>query len=335
MLRGLQDPAPQVEMAIGIESIEYYLPGHSVSSGELARTFGFPLAFVEEKIGVRRIYVAEKHETTSDLAVEAVRKIFKRRPEVREKAGLLLVCTQTPDFQLPHTAAIVQKKLGLKKSLACFDLSLGCSGFVYGLSLARSFMQDNDLEYGLLITAETYSKIIDEHDKNTKPLFSDAAAATLLGREPALVPGRFTFGTDGEKYDSLILSARNGKDSPEPRFLYMNGRRIFELAAEEIPRDVEACLKMNHLSPEAIDYFVFHQASLFMLDTLAKKLGMDGDGRVVKCIDRFGNTVSSSIPIVLKGLDDIWDRKRRRILISGFGVGLSWSSTILLSQGGE
>jgi 3-oxoacyl-[acyl-carrier-protein] synthase-3 len=159
-------------MTIGIETIEYFLPRHIISSDELASRFGFQLPFVEEKIGVRKIYVAGEDERTSDLAVEAAKRIFAGRPDVKDKVGAIVVCTQTPDFQLPHTAALVQKKLGLRESVATFDLGLGCSGFVYGLSVLRSFMEENELEYGILITAETYSKIIDSNDKNTKPLFS-------------------------------------------------------------------------------------------------------------------------------------------------------------------
>src|SRR3972149_1723989 len=192
-------------MSVGIEAIEYYLPERFMSSGEIASNFGFDLQFVEEKIGVKKIYIAGENEKTSDLAVAAIKKLFKKRPDIKERINVIVVCTQTPDYQLPHTSALVQKKLGLSMDVACFDIGLGCSGFVYGLSVVKAFMEDNNLDYGLLITAETYSKIIHDKDKKTKALFSDAAAATLLSREPYLIPQRFTFGTDGNKYESLIL----------------------------------------------------------------------------------------------------------------------------------
>lgn len=310
-------------MSVGIEAIEYYLPKRFMTSEELASNFGFDLQFVEEKIGVKRIYIAGENEMTSDLAVAAIKKLFEKRPDIKEKINVIAVCTQTPDYQLPHTSALVQKKLKLGMDIACFDIGLGCSGFVYGLSVVKAFMEQNEIEYGLLVTAETYSKIINEKDKNTKPLFSDAAAVTLIGKKPYLTPLKFTFGTNGNGYDSLIL--RN------PDYLFMDGRGIFEFVATVVPNDLKRCLEINGLKIGDIDYFVFHQASNFMLDTLSKKIGIAGDNRVLKCLDRFGNTVSSSIPIAIDIISDDCKNKRLRILISGFGVGLSWASTILLT----
>lgn len=321
-------------MSIGIEEIEYYLPEASISSRELSDKFGFSLNFIEEKIGVRRICVSAENEFASDLAVSAAEKLFNRKPEIKEKIDVLILCTQTPDFQLPHTSALVQKKLGLKKETACFDIGLGCSGFVYGLSIVTSFMEKNELEYGLLITSETYSKIIQNSDKNTKPLFSDGAAVALISRKPKLMPMRYTFGTNGYKYDKLIFNSRSDNPDSHGKSLYMDGRGIYELIASEMPADIRKCLVLNELTLEDIDVFVFHQASKFMLDTLSKILGIKDDKRVVKCIDRFGNTVSSSIPIALTTIFDNQQKTaERKILISGFGVGLSWASTILKEKG--
>lgn len=311
-------------MSVGIEAIEYYLPERFMTSEDLASNFGFDLQFLEEKIGIRKIYIAGENEKTSDLAVAAVKKLLIKKQSIRDKIKVIAVCTQTPDYQLPHTSALVHKKLGLGIDVACFDIGLGCSGFVYGLSVVKAFMQENDIEYGLLVTAETYSKIINVRDKNTKPLFSDAAAATLIGKEPYyLKPLKFTFGTDGKGYDSLILRS--------PESLFMDGRGIFEFVATVVPDDLKRCLEINGLKIGDIDYFVFHQASNFMLDTLSKKLGIADDGRVIKCLDRFGNTVSSSIPIAMATIFDNC-RKPQKILISGFGVGLSWASTVLVTK---
>lgn len=311
-------------MSVGIEAIEYYLPERFMTSGDLASNFGFDLQFVEEKIGIRKIYIAGENQMTSDLAVAAIGKLLEKRPDIKDKLNVIAVCTQTPDYQLPHTSAVVQKKLGLGMDMACFDIGLGCSGFVYGLSVVKAFMEENDIEYGLLVTAETYSKIIDVRDKNTKPLFSDAAAATLIGRKPYLMPLKFTFGTNGNSYDSLILRSSES--------LFMDGRGIFEFVATVVPDDLKRCLEINGLKMDDIDYFVFHQASNFMLDTLSKKIGISDEGRVIKCLDRFGNTVSSSIPIAIDTISDDCKNKRLKILISGFGVGLSWASTILFTK---
>lgn len=321
-------------MTIGIEAIEYYLPERFLTSEELASKFGFDLQFIEEKLGVKKIYTAEKHVNTSDLAVEAIRKISAKYPAIYERVGVIAVVTQTPDYQLPHTAAIIHKKLGLKNGVACFDISLGCSGFVYGLSLVKAFMEDNDVDCGLLVTAETYSKVIDDNDRNTKALFSDAAAVSLLGRQPYLVPQRFTFGTNGDGYESLIVRPRNSQLSDNNRrgYLHMDGRGIFEFVASKVPVDINKCLQVNGLGLDEIDLFVLHQASNFMLDTLAKKLKIKEGDKVMRCIEKYGNTVSSSIPIALAGIFDDCKQRTLKILISGFGVGLSWGSTVLFTK---
>jgi len=320
-------------MSIGIESIEYFLPSKYITSKELASKFGFSLSFIEEKVGIKRIFVADENEKTSDLAIESTKKIIEKTPEVKEKIGVVVLCTQTPDYQLPHTAAIVQKNLGLADSIASFDISLGCSGFVYGLSVVRSFMECNGIDYGLLVTAETYSKIINDQDKNTKPLFSDASASSLLSRKPCLVPNRFTFGTNGYGYESLILKSGDPKNPSDEAHLYMDGRSIFEFAATVVPEDLNRCLSINGIDLDSVDYFVFHQASNYMIDAIAKGLGILGDKRVVKCLERFGNTVSSSIPIALKSIFNEFEKEQVKILITGFGVGLSWASTLLVTEG--
>jgi len=324
----------RLKMPIGIEDIEYVLPSQNINSEELAAKFGFSLSFIEEKIGVRQLYSVGKNEKTSDLAAKASRKILDKFTGIENKIGVVVVCTQTPDFQLPHTSAIVQYKLGLDKSVACFDIGLGCSGFVYGLSVVKSFMEENNLEYGLLVTAETYSTIINDNDKHTRPLFSDSAAATLVGRNPSLIPQLFTFGTDGSRYDHLILRTSNKTESGRDNgYLYMNGRGIFEFAAVEITKDVENCLSRNNVKKDDIKFFVFHQASKFLLTTLSRKLGLDQEGKVVICMEKFGNTVSSSIPMALSTIYNFQNKTQCKILISGFGVGLSWASTILISNG--
>lgn len=320
-------------MPLGIESICVYLPRNILTSDELSERFNFSKQFVESKIGVRQIYMAGKSEFSSDLAAAAARNLFENRPGIRNQLDTLVVCTQTPDFQLPHTAAIVHEKLGLSKSVACFDVGLGCSGFVYGLSIVNNFLNGNGYKKGLLITAETYSKLVEDYDKNTKPLFSDAAAATLIGYNPVFTPCKFSFGTDGSRFDHLIARQEAKGETRGGVTLRMNGRGIFEFAAVEVVKDVLNCLKNNSLSLDEIDYFVFHQASSFMLDALAKKLGIKDKSKVVKNLDQVGNTVSSSIPIVLKYLNDSLDLKQKKILISGFGVGLSWASTILTVNG--
>ncbi len=320
-------------MTVGIEDIEYYMPQQVTTSKELADKFGFSLAFVEDKVGVRNIYTASDAELTSDLAVKAVEKLLQRHPGLENKIQVMIVCTQTPDFQLPHTAALIQKKMQLGNHLASFDLSLGCSGFVYGLSIAKSFMEANHFDCGLLICAETYSKIINENDKNTKPLFSDAASATLLTRNPILIPQRFSFGTDGNKFDCLIFDRSRPYRAAYSNYLHMDGRSIYELVAKQVPKSIRDCLDMNQIRLEDIDYFIFHQASAFLIHTLTKSLGIADPSKVIHRLDRFGNTVSSSIPIALKTIfEHLVNTPNLKLMISGFGVGISWASNILATN---
>ena len=321
-------------MPIGIIDIEYYLPQRTISAEELASKFDFSTKFVTEKLGIKKLYLVAEEELTSDMATEAAQKILNKHPHLKDKIGVLIVCTQTPDYQLPHTSAIVQNKLNLKKSVACFDISLGCSGFVYGLSIIEAFLKENHLEYGLLITSENYSKNINDKDKNTKPLFSDAAAATLIGKNPVFISNQFSFGTYGKCYDHLIIRRNQSPWLEKNNYIEMNGRGIYNFALSEIPNDIEHCLSLNETKIEEIDYFVFHQASKFMLDALSKKMKLDNT-KVLMSIDLFGNTVSSTIPIALKtffkGQGEV--RPLKKFLLSGFGVGLSWASTVLTFQG--
>lgn len=241
-----------------------------------------------------------------------------RRPDA---VDCLVVCTQNPDGSgLPHTSAVVHGKLGLPAQCACFDVSLGCSGYVYGLSIVQSFMQQNRLARGLLFTADPYSKIIDPKDKNTALLFGDAATVTLL--DAAEQPGRwrmgpFRFATRGK--DGAALENRAGT-------LAMNGRAVFNFSATEVPPQVSALLADAGLKAEDVDLFLFHQGSRFIVDQLAKRLDLPAAKVPVNLAEQ-GNTVSSSLPLLLQ--EHLGDSRLRRILLSGFGVGLSWASCLL------
>ena len=211
-------------------------------------------------------------------------------------------------------------KIGAPESAACFDISLGCSGFVYGLSIASAFMQANGLKRGLLFTADPYSKIIDPDDKNTVLLFGDAAAVALL--EDPVQPGawqalRFAFGTRGSA--GMALNNRAGK-------LEMDGRAVFTFSATAVPAQVKALLEETGLTVADIDLFLLHQGSKYIVDTIAQRLALPRD-KVVLGLAGCGNTVSSSIPLLLEKV--MHERQLTRVLLSGFGVGLSWASAIL------
>lgn len=313
---------------LGIEAIEFYLPSNFMSAEDISQRFGFDLDFIRNKVGVSGVYYADESEKSSDLAADALEKLFQKNPEIRDKLEVLIVCTQTPDSQLPQISTLVQSKCGLAKNIATFDLSLGCSGFVYGINVLKSFMMSNNMSNGVLITVETYSKIINPNDRNTKPLFSDAAAATLLSRKGALKICNYSFLSDGDGSSALICRENNSG----LREFFMDGRRVFNFVVSNIPEQVRQTVRINNLEVDEIDFFVFHQASKFVLDTLAEKLGEEDSNKVICGIERYGNTASSSIPIILKTLFNSLN-KPSNILISGFGVGLSAASTVLKTKG--
>lgn len=302
---------------IGIKKISSYLAKNKRSNFDLIEKFGINESFIEKKLGIKNIRIKDEGEDTSDLCVRAYKEL-KNKIDIDESIiDCLVVVTQNPDFNLPHVSAIVHRKLGLRPRCAAFDISLGCSGYVYGLSVIKSFMEENNLFHGILITADPYSKIIDENDKNTTLLFGDGAAITYFTLNPVYRLGKFLYGTLGEKYESLIC-----KDNT----LFMDGFEVFNFALKYVPDDFNSVLDLNKISKDEIDLFVFHQGSKYIVDTLRKKLNLPEE-KVVFDIEDYGNTVSSSIPMILEKYQD--NDKIKNIYISGFGVGLSWASGII------
>lgn len=301
---------------IGIEEIGVHMPDNSVDNLTKIDAFGLDESFLEEKIGVLRRTQKKKNQKASDLCVEAFKELEQKTTIDKETIECCIVVTQNPDVNIPHTAAIVHGKLSLPKRCACFDISLGCSGYPYGLEAILSFMQHNGLKKGLLFTADPYSEIINPADKNTALLFGDAATVTYITQNPKLTMKGFSFGTDGSAYEELTLKEGS---------LYMNGRSVFNFAATTVPNDILSLLNSHDLKIEAIDRFILHQGSKFIVETIARRLKLPFD-KVPFDIYQYGNTASSSIPIILaKELES----PRRRYLISGFGIGLSWASAIL------
>ena len=302
---------------LGIENIGSYIPVSRISNYERRDKFGIDAQFIEEKIGVKSVSRKGEEEETSDMCLAAFSDLVARSGLQPAEVEALVVVTQNPDHPIPHTSAIVHGRLGLPETCACFDISLGCSGFVYGLSIITSFMAANGMKKGVLITADPYSKVVNPEDKNTALLFGDAAAATLISETPRLVPGQFTFGTLGSEYDKLI--AREGE-------LYMNGRAVFNFAAKTIPPDLEKMAARNGVPMAEIDRFLFHQGSKIIVETIARKLDVPLT-KVPYAICDFGNSCASTIPLLI--LPELDNLDVKLAAMSGFGVGLSWASGLL------
>ncbi|MCX6411809.1 MAG: ketoacyl-ACP synthase III [Actinobacteria bacterium] len=309
-----------------IRGIGTYLPEKTVGNDELIERFDWDREFLEVKLGIHQRHIAAEGEGASDMGVAAAEDLFAKCPDFkREDVQLLIVCTQNPDYGLPHTSALVQDRLSLPTTTACFDVGLGCSGFVYGLSIVHSMLETLNLTNALIVTSDPYSKVIDPADRGTSPLFGDGAAATWISRTGAGGQiGTFTFGTDGAGARNLIVEP----DADGVRCLSMNGRAIFEFMLERIPGDLERCAESNGLTTDEIDLFSLHQASAHMLGYVTKRMKLD-PARVPIHMQDTGNLVSSSIPFLIARLAGQGDLAGKTTLLSGFGVGLSWASTVV------
>jgi 3-oxoacyl-[acyl-carrier-protein] synthase-3 len=303
---------------LGIRKLGSYIPtGREFNVRRLA-DFEVDEAFLENKLGVVTRSIKAIDETTTDLCVRAWENLQTKGAPAAKDIDCVVVVTQNPGLQIPHVSATLHGRLQLSENCACFDISLGCSGYVYGLATIESFMAAQGLKNGLLFTADPYSPIIDASDKNTSLLFGDAATVTWIGSDPAFKSGRFTFGTFGAEHGELTCSP-GGK-------LYMNGRAIFNFAAHYVPADIRKLAASNGIELNDIDRFIFHQGSKYIVDTLTRLLQLAPD-RVALDLRDYGNTVSSSIPLILAR--EIEKPENRRLALCGFGAGLSWASALL------
>lgn len=315
-----------------IAAIEYYLPEGVLSNEEIAREHpGWTADDITAKTGIRERRIAHDHECASDLAVRAAEKLFSSGRCRPRDIDYILLCTQSPDYFLPTTACLIQHRLGVPEAAGALDFNLGCSGFVYGLGLAKGLIETGQSNRLLLICAETYSKYIDPGDRATRTIFGDAASATLIestASDTAFI-GIPVYGTDGDGARKLIVEGGAMRSPSTARKLLMNGTDIFTFTIRRIPALVQETLQRSGLEPEQIDFFVFHQANLYMMEHLRKKLRVPGEKFVV-FLERCGNTVSSTIPIALKETLDTGRLKPGSlVMIVGFGVGYSWAASIL------
>jgi 3-oxoacyl-[acyl-carrier-protein] synthase-3 len=332
-----------------IVDIAGHLPQAVLGNDDLAQLYpDWPADKILSKTGIARRHIAAPTETAGDLAFHAVQKLFGKGKCHPADIDFLILCTQAPDYILPTTACLLQHRLGLPTGIGALDINLGCSGFVYGLSLAKGLIETGLASNVLLVTADTYSKYIHPLDKSVRTLFGDGAAATCIS---ACAPGHtgsigpFVFGTDGSGAGNLMVeaggfrtpaSATTGQahadDSGNTRSrqdLYMNGAEVMTFSLREVPKAVDALFAKMDVVREDIDFFVLHQANKFMLEALRKKLKIAPE-KVPVYIEDVGNTVSSTIPLVLCDLLDRGQiRPGSRHVLVGFGVGYSWAAAAI------
>lgn len=313
---------------INIAAIEYYLPKNILTNDDIAKEFPeWSAEKIKSKIGVESRHIADKNETALDMAFEACQKLFSHYD--KNKVDFILFCTQSPDYFLPTTACILQDKLGLSKAIGALDFNLGCSGFVYGLTLAKGLIASGIAKNILLVTAETYSKFLDKEDKSNRTIFGDGAAVTIIEKDNAKTDLHFSVGTDGSGYNNLIVQNGASRNKEEKPILFMKGPKIFTFAVENIPGLVADTLQKNSLTIDDIDLFVFHQASSYMLNYLRELCNIPEEKFFME-IETIGNTVSASIPIALKLASEKGKISAgSRVMVVGFGVGYSWGAGII------
>lgn len=332
-----------------IKGIASYLPEKKISNEMLAEMFpGYDIQKVYQNTGVAIRSICEENQCTSDLAVLAAKKLFDKGICQPEEVEFLIFCTQTPDYYLPASACLIHHQLGLPISCGALDYNLGCSGFVYGLAFAKALIETNLVNNVLLLTGDTLSKVINKKDRGALALFSDGCAATYIAgiETDRDYIGPFVFGTDGKGAKNLIIPAGGFRQRYSPltkieqvddignvrslEDLFMDGAEIFNFTLQAVPKSVSELLIKTGLKMEDIDYVVFHQANKFMLETLRRKLKIPPE-KFALILENYGNTSSASIPMALEvALQEGSIVKGSRILISGFGVGYSWATGLII-----
>lgn len=305
-------------MSISIKSIGIYIPDKKIDNVSSASTLGRDTHFVDKRLGIRKRAVKEVSQKASDLALKAIRDLESKIPNVLNDLDALVVVTQTGDYAIPHTSAIIHGKLELKQSVSCFDISLGCSGYIYGLSLLKSHMLEMGYKNGLLITSDPYSEVVDPLDSSTSLLFGDAATATLLSYDGVYLIDHPILETNGADWDALYLDDR----------LIMDGKKVLNFASKNVAAQVDTYLREKSLTTSEIDLFLMHQGSKVIIDNLRRKICVD-ENKMPFMISDCGNTVSSSIPLMLSDYIDSRSDEIKNVIISGFGVGLSWGTMLL------
>ncbi len=316
--------------------VAIHLPERVETNDQLQAAFpSWDMKLIYEKTGIFARHIAAPDECASDLGVQAAEKLFSQYDIDRNSIDFLLFCTQTPDYPLPTTACLMQERLKLRRSIGALDFNLGCSGYVYGLALADGLIRAGSVSRVLLITAETYTRFIHPEDRSLRTIFGDGAAATLVEAAdgPSLLG--FRYGTDGSGADTLLMTkggARAPHQAHRPRHrqrwesdLYMDGPALITFTVDAVPQLISEVLESAKWGVGDVDYYLLHQATYKMMTYLYDRLNLDAR-RMPVVLDDCGNTVSSTIPIVidrLRGDGRLYPGVRS--LLIAFGVGWSWA----------
>src|SRR6266404_4503341 len=331
-----------------IKAIKSFLPEQKLTNEQLAEQFGdWHASQILSKTGVAVRGVAGKNECASDLGVKAAQRLFDSGACKPDEIDFLIFCTQSPDYFTPTTACLMQASLGLRTSCGAVDINQGCSGYIYGLALAKSLVEAGTASTVLLVTADTYTKFINRRDRSLLTLFGDGAAATLVRATEAdsELVGPFVLGTDGRGASQIMVKAGGLRCRPTTETaiekedsagnwrseenLFMDGADVFGFAMKTVPEALGQLMDKCGLSLDQIDFIVPHQANKFMLERLRAKMKIPAEKFWID-MEQCGNTVSSTIPIALESaLEQGRIRHGDRVALVGFGVGYSWGATLI------
>ena len=328
-----------------IKAIAYYLPEKVVTNEQLVEEFPeWSVEKIAKKVGINERHIAAEDETAGDMAFRAAEKLIAENKVDKSTIDFVLLCTQSPDYFLPSTSCIIQSRLGLPTKCGAFDFNLGCSGYEYGLAVAKGFIMSGVAKNILLLTAETYNKHIHPKDKGNRTIFGDGASASLISTEGFAKIGEFVLGSDGRGFDRLIHKTgalrhyqpmndyhedENGTPFSSDH-LFMDGKAIFDFTSDVVPPMIEETLQKNNLIADDVDLYVFHQANKYMINYLRKLMEIDKDKFYV-FMETVGNTVSSTIPIALCEAQKE-GRLHGNVVLAGFGVGLSYGAVVIDCQ---
>ena len=330
-----------------VKSVAVHLPAGRRTNDELAEQFGVDAGQILDKLGVGERRIAAEGETAADLGVAAARNLFESGACRADEVDFLLFCTQSPDYLTPTSACLMQAALGLRTDSGAIDINQGCSGYVYSLSVAKGLVETGAARNVLLVTGDTYTKLINPRDRQNVTLFGDGATATLVSGEESgeEMIGPFVFGTDGRGAEHLIAPASGLRRRVDAEALieredaqgnwrsacqlYMNGGEVFGFTVREVPRAFQSLLDKSGLTVDDLDHVVFHQASKFLLERLRMRMRIPAEKFFVG-MEETGNTVSSTIPIALEKARRLGRIKSGdRVALVGFGVGFSWAATVV------
>lgn len=300
---------------------------------------------VVDKVGIYQRRFADDKTCSSDLCFAAAEKLIADNNIDKNEIDLLVFISQTPDYRMPATSVLLQDRLGLPNSTIAFDINLGCSAFIYGLSVVFSMMQNRGLRKALLLDGETRSKVYSPKDRRSAFLFGDGGVAALIERDEKFGESFFSLNSDGSRGDLIKINAGGYRNPSSVETLkekvvdeygnirsdeqgYMNGGDVFNFVIREIPKDIKKILEHSGTDVQKLDYYVFHQANNFINSYLAKKLKLD-TSKIPSTIDKYGNTSSVSVPLTIT--DQLKDRMdgNKTLLLSAFGVGMTWATAIV------